>query len=150
MIKLYIGSDHAGLDMKEKIKSYLKKKNIELEDIGAITFDKNDDYPDYAFKLGEKVAKDKKSRGIIICGSGQGVGMAANKVKGVRAAIAYDIYSAKMSRLDNDSNVLALNGRRFSFEKTKKIVNTWLSTSFSGEKRHERRIREISNYENRR
>jgi ribose 5-phosphate isomerase B len=107
------------------------------------------DYPDYAIQVAEKVAEDKNLRGILVCGTGTGMTIAANKVKGVRAAAAYDAYSAKMSRIDNDTNVLGLRGRFFPFRRVKKIIHIWLETPFSGKDRHKRRIQKIADYESR-
>lgn len=146
-MKIYLGSDHAGFKVKEKLKKFFEKKNIDYEDLGAEKYEEKDDYPDYAFKVAKKVSKDKGSRGILICGSGMGMEIAANKVKGIRAVAPYDEYSAKMSRLDNDANVIGLRGRRFPFEKIKRIVSVWLKTDFSKAKRHKRRINKISSYE---
>jgi len=115
--------------------------------MGNLKYDENDDYPQYAFLVGEKVAADKNAKGILVCGSGIGMSIAANKVKGIRAVAPYDAYSAKMSRLDNDSNICALNGKRFSFEKAKSILNIWLSTEFSQKSRHIRRLKKISAFE---
>ena len=141
-MKIYIASDHAGFAVKEKIKKVLIKKKIKYVDLGTNSAD-SVDYPYYAFKVAKKVAKNKNSRGILICGSGIGMAIAANRIKGIRAVAAYDVYSAKMSRLHNDSNVLGLRARNFPFEKTKKIINAWISTEFSGELRHKKRIKKI-------
>jgi ribose 5-phosphate isomerase B len=148
-MRVILASDHAGLRLKEKVKKYLEKKKIEYEDLGTKSF-KSVDYPDYALKVAEKVAKNKNTRGILVCGTGTGMTIAANKVKGIRAVAAYDAYSAKMSRIDNDTNVLGLRGRFFPFEKIKKIITVWLDTPFSGEKRHKRRIKKIGDYERKR
>lgn len=145
-MRVIIASDHAGLRVKEKVKRYLKRKRIKYEDLGTESFT-SVDYPDYALKVAEKVAKNKKTRGILVCGTGTGMTIAANKVKGIRAVAAYDAYSAKMSRIDNDTNVLGLRGRFFPFEKIRKIITVWLDTPFSGEKRHKRRIQKIGDYE---
>ncbi len=145
-MRVILASDHAGLRLKEKVKKYLAKKKIEYEDLGTGSFT-SVDYPDYALKVAEKVAKNKNTRGILVCGTGTGMTIAANKVKGIRAVAAYDAYSAKMSRIDNDTNVLGLRGRFFPLEKVKKIITVWLDTSFSGEKRHKRRIKIIRDYE---
>lgn len=139
---IYLGSDHAGYRLKEFLKQYLQKKNINYEDFGTNS-EEPVDYPDYAFKVARAVAKDRKSRGILICGTGTGMVMAANKVKGIRAAVAYDEYSAEMSRHDNDANVLCLRGRKVNFEKQKKLVEIWLKTKFSGIARHKRRIAKL-------
>ena len=148
-MRVIIASDHAGLRLKEKVKKYLKRKKIEYEDLGTESFT-SVDYPDYALKVAEKVAKNKNTRGILVCGTGTGMTIAANKVKGIRAVAAYDAYSAKMSRIDNDTNVLGLRGRFFPLEKMKKIITVWLDTPFSGEKRHKRRIKKIGDYERKR
>ena len=148
-MRVIIASDHAGLRLKEKVKKYLARKKIEYEDLGTESFT-SVDYPDYALKVAEKVAKNKNTRGILICGTGTGMTIAANKVKGIRAVAAYDAYSAKMSRIDNDTNVLGLRGRFFPLEKIKKIITVWLDTPFSREKRHERRIKKIRDYERKR
>ncbi len=145
-MRVIIASDHAGLRLKEKVKKYLKRKKIEYEDLGTESFT-SVDYPDYALKVAAKVAKNKNTRGILVCGTGTGMTIAANKVKGIRAVAAYDAYSAKMSRIDNDTNVLGLRGRFFPLEKMKKIITVWLDTPFSGEKRHKRRIKKIRDYE---
>ncbi len=148
-MRVILASDHAGLRLKEKVKKYLARKKIEYEDLGTKSF-KSVDYPDYALKVAEKVAKNKNTRGILVCGTGTGMTIAANKVKGIRAVAAYDAYSAKMSRIDNDTNVLGLRGQFFPLEKIKKIITVWLDTPFSGEKRHKRRIKKIGDYERKR
>ena len=148
-MRVIIASDHAGLRLKEKVKRYLKKKRIEYEDLGTDSFT-SVDYPDYALKVAEKVVKNKNTRGILVCGTGTGMTIAANKVKGIRAVAAYDAYSAKMSRIDNDTNVLGLRGRFFPFEKIRKIITVWLDTPFSGEHRHKKRIKKIADYERQR
>lgn len=144
--KVYLGSDHAGFKLKEKLKVYLAKKGILYEDLGTHSLDPVD-YPDFAFKVAKRVAEEKDERGILICGSGTGMVIAANKVRGIRAVAAYDKYSAKMSRLDNDTNILGLRVRFFPFEKIKEIVSVWLKTPFSGKERHQRRINKIKNFE---
>ncbi|NIM89968.1 MAG: ribose 5-phosphate isomerase B [Candidatus Aminicenantes bacterium] len=145
-MKIIIGSDHAGFKLKAKIKKYLKMKKIEYLDLGTDSLE-SVDYPDYALKVAKQVAGNKDSRGILVCGTGTGMTIAANKVKGIRAVAAYDVYSAKMSRIDNDTNVLGLRGRYFPYEKVKKIINVWLNTPFSGKQRHKRRLKKISGLE---
>jgi len=145
-MKVIIGSDHAGFKLKEKIKKYLKMKKIEYIDLGTDSLE-SVDYPDYALEVAKQVARSKDRRGILVCGTGTGMTIAANKVKGIRAVAAYDVYSARMSRMDNDTNVLGLRGRYFPYEKVKKIINIWLNTPFSGEPRHERRLKKISGLE---
>lgn len=145
-MKIVIGADHAGFEAKERLKKFLDAKKIPYEDVGTYS-EQSVDYPDYAVKVAEKVAGDKNSRGILVCGAGVGMVIAANKVNGIRAVAAYDTYTAKMSRLHNDTNVLGLRGREFPYEKTESIVKTWLETPFSGEERHKRRIAKIADIE---
>jgi len=147
MVKVFLGSDHAGFDLKEKIKIYLKKSKIPFLDIGPKKKVPGDDYPDYAFKVAQKVSSNKNFRGILVCGTGTGMTIAANKVKGIRAVSAYDSYSAKMSRADNNTNVLGLRGRFFSDIKAKSIVSIWLKTKFSNKNNHNRRLRKIAKFE---
>jgi ribose 5-phosphate isomerase B len=145
---IFLGSDHAGFALKEKIKGLLAKKGMKYEDLGPYKLNKKDDYPDYAFKVAEKVSQNKNSKGILICGSGIGMEIAANKVRGIRAAAAYDHYTAKFSREDNNANVLSLRARKFPFQKIKRIINVWLDTDFNKEERHIRRIHKIDSYKN--
>lgn len=149
-MRIIIGADHGGFELKEKIKDYLTKNGLEYDDVGTHGGNPKDDYPDYAFKVAERVSKIKNARGILICGTGTGMVVAANKIKGIRAAVAYDVYSAKTSRNDNDINVLCLRGRKFSASKAKKVVAIWLTTEFSNEARHKRRIEKIERFENKR
>jgi len=142
--KVFLGADHAGYKFKERIKKYLENKNIDFVDLGSSNIVEGDDYDDYAKKVCAKVAKHKDYGGILICGSGVGMAMAANRYKSIRAVAAYDIYTAQMSRSDEDSNVLALRSRFFSFTKTKRIIDTWLSTKFSAKPRHIRRIKKLN------
>ncbi|MFH1575635.1 MAG: ribose 5-phosphate isomerase B [Candidatus Nealsonbacteria bacterium] len=144
--KIYIGSDHAGFLMKEKLKKYFDEKLIPYEDLGTYSQEPVD-YPDYALQVAKKVAKEKDAKGILICGTGTGMVIAANKVKGIRAATAYDEYSARMSREDNNANVLGLRARFCPFKKIKKIVDIWIATPFSGEAKHQRRINKIKEME---
>lgn len=149
-MKIYLGSDHAGFEVKEKIKKHLDKRGISYDDLGPYEFKISDDYPDYAFKVAEKVAKSSEAQGILVCGSGAGMAIAANKVKGIRAVEAYDTYLAKMSKEHNNANILAVGARDTKFNEIKKIIDIWLKTKFSDKDRHKRRIRKISNYENKR
>jgi len=139
---IYIGSDHAGYDLKEKIKKLLDKNKVKYNDLGTNS-KKPVDYPDYAKKVARKVIDNNGSKGILVCGTGTGMVIAANKIKGVRAIQAYDTYSTKMSRKDNDANILCLRARKFSFNKNKKLVNVWLKTKFSNKQRHNKRIKKL-------
>lgn len=141
-MKIAIASDHAGYKLKGTIINYLKRKKIEHKDFGAHS-EESVDYPDFARPAAEAVAAGKFDRGIVICGSGVGVTIVANKVKGIRAVTAYDTYSAKQSRRHGDCNVLCLAGRKLTRARATKIVEVWLKTEFSGEERHLRRIRKI-------
>jgi len=147
-MKIYIGTDHTGVKLKEKIRRYLDRKSIVYEDLGSFDSKSKDDYPDFASKVAERVSRDDKdSFGILICGSGTGMCMAANKVKGIRAATVYDIYSAKKAREDNDSNIVCLRARGISDSKNMSLIKLFLKTKFSGKERHIRRIRKIGKIE---
>ena len=141
-MRVAIGSDHAGYKLKEVIANYLKRKKIEFKDFGTHS-EESVDYPDFAYPVARAVAGGEFDRGILICGSGVGVSITANKVKGIRAVLAQDTYTAKQSRQHGDCNVLCLAGRKLSRAKATKIVAVWLKTDFSGEERHLRRIRKI-------
>ncbi len=146
-MKIFIGADHAGFRLKERLKRHLSALDFEVKDFGNKVLDPLDDYPDFMIPVAKDVAKNpRRSRGIVIGGSGQGEAMVANKVKGVRAAVVYDEYSAKMSREHNDSNVMALGARTLDFKEAKKLVKIWLETPFSGEERHKRRIKKMEKY----
>lgn len=143
---ILIGSDHAGFRLKEKVKKYLQKNKFKFVDFGV--FDQRPfDYPDIAVKVAREVAKSNKRKGVLICGTGTGMVIAANKVNGIRAAMCYDTYSAKMAREHNDANILCLRGRRFWDKKAINIFKVWINTKFSNKKRHKRRIKKISRIE---
>lgn len=141
-MKIAIGADHAGFKLKEELKNYLITQNIEVRDFGT-NAESSCDYPDYAFLVAEAVAAGKFDRGILICGSGVGVSIAANRVKGIRAVNAYNEEIAKQSRDHGDCNVLALGSKYVRPGQAQKIVNVWLNTPFSGEERHLRRIKKM-------
>ena len=151
---IYIGSDHGGYQLKQKIKQWLRKWGESFEDLGNKTLDMADDYPQYALAVAEKVADEEKlnksatiwrnrSKGILICRSAVGMVIAANKVKDVRAVAVADLKSSKHSREHNDANVLGLSGDWMSEAQAKDIVKVWLDSEFSHEKRHERRVDQI-------
>jgi len=146
-MKIYIGADHAGFKLKEELKKYLNKKGHTVIDIGAPFFNKGDDYPKYAAAVSRSVKRDKRSRGILICGNAEGVCIAANKINGIRAAVGYSTYAAKTSRTDDNANVLCLAGRVLSPQKAKRIVFAFLTTRFSQAKRHKRRLKQIKKIE---
>lgn len=147
-MEIYIGADHNGFEMKEELKRWLQEEGHEVHDVGAEQLDKSDDYPDYGIAVGEAVAVDPKKRyGIVLCGSGVGMAVAADKVKGIRAALIHDPAIAAAAQRDDDINVLALGAEYITPEEAKGVVAAWLSTSFSGEERHKRRIGQIAAYE---
>jgi len=147
-MKIYIGADHAGFLLKERLKHYLKKRlRYKVIDCGNKKLNKNDDYPIFGAKVAKKVAKDKNSLGVLICGSGQGVCITANKIKGIRAALAEHIEDAVLARKDDDCNVICLQGRFISFDKARKIVKAFLKTKFKAEKKYKRRVDEIKKLE---
>ena len=144
-MKIYLGSDHAGFKLKEVLTKYLEKLGHQAIDLGPKTYDKNDDYPDYIIPVAKKVVKEKGSRGIVIGGSGQGEALAANKIKGVRAALYYGgkLQIVKLSREHNNANILSLGARFVSKGEAKKALKLWLNTPFSKATRHRRRINKI-------
>jgi len=144
-MKVYLASDHAGFDLKEKLFAHLAKLNYDVEDVGDKTLDPQDDYPQFAYAATAKVLgdKDPDAKAILVCGSGQGMCIAANRVRGIRASLCWDEHSAKETREDNDSNVLCLPSRVLSGDEANQITDTWLKTPFSGAARHLRRIKEI-------
>ena len=145
-MKLAIGCDHGGFDMKEALVAYLREEGHEVKDFGS--FDKNSiDYPDYVFPVAEGVTRGEFERGIVICTTGIGVSIAANKVQGIRCALVTDEYSAKMTREHNDTNMLALGANVTTAIRAKGIVDIWLCEAFSHGERHQRRIDKISAYE---
>ena len=144
-LKIALASDHGGYELKKKIIGFLVESKIEFEDFGSYTKE-SVDYPDYAFLVGSKVANKEFDRGILICGTGVGISIAANKVKGVRCALVHDVFTAKATRQHNDSNILAMGGRIIGDELAKLIVKTWLEEEFMKE-HHVGRIAKIANYE---
>lgn len=142
MEKIYIGSDHAGYDLKEKLKVFLRSENYEIIDEGTSSTD-SCDYPDYAHPVAKAVDLKKSSFGILICGSANGVCMTANKHQGVRAALCWTTEIAELARLHNDANVVCLPARYISDDVAQAIVKTFITTDFEGE-RHERRVNKIA------
>ncbi len=146
MKPIYLGADHAGFALKEKIKKWLVKQKIPFQDLGDAKLRPSDDYPDYAAKVAKKVAKNG-AFGILLCGSAQGVCIAANKIKGIRAVAPYDPKEAVLSRKHEDANIICLSGWFFTLMKAKKMIGLFLNTPFSGEFRHMRRINKIKKLE---
>jgi len=140
-LKIFISSDHAGFSLKNQIYDKLKKRNYRIINLGPFN-DKSVDYPIYAKKLANTVSRNKSSFGILICGSGTGMAMAANKVKNIRAAVCYNVKNTKLSRLHNNANVITVGSRLTSKNLAYKLVNIFLKTKFEGG-RHLRRIKKI-------
>ena len=140
--KIYIGSDHAGFKLKQKLNGWLKKNKINYQDLGNLKYDKNDDYPDYAAKVAKRVVEEK-TKGILICGSAQGVCIAANKIRGARAVVPFSVKEAQLARNDEDANIICLSGWFFVGRKAKLMIKKFLNTPFSKAKRHRRRLNKI-------
>ena len=147
--KIFLGTDHAGFEMKEEIKKYLKGLGYRVEDQGAFSYDSEDDYPEFICNTAKKVAENNGSKGIIFGGSGQGEAIAANKIKGIRAAVfnCDNLEIVKLSRLHNDANIISIGAKFVSGENALKAVKLWLDTDFSSEERHKRRLKQIENLE---
>ena len=152
-MKVYIGADHAGFDLKSQLIEFLEDQcDVSIEDLGAHSFDQDDDYPDFIFPVAQAVSvateNQEKVFGIVLGGSGQGEALAANRVKGVRAAVYYghDIEIVRLSRLHNDANILSLGARFLGEEQAKEAVRVFLDTDFSHDERHERRIVKLDHY----
>lgn len=144
-MKIAIGADHGGLEHKNRIKEFLEGKGIVVKDFGTYSEDSTD-YNEFALKVAESVRDKEYDRGILVCGTGIGMSIMANKVHGIRAALVHDLFTAKATREHNNSNVLAMGGRIISIEKALEIVDVWVSTEFSDEDRHIRRVEKISKY----
>ena len=141
-MKIAIGCDHGALDLKNKVVSHLQAKGLEVKDFGTYTLD-SCDYPDYAAAACRAVAAGEYDRGILLCTTGIGISIAANKIRGIRCALLHDETCARLTRLHNDTNVMAL-GAGFTGElQAKQIVDAWLGTEFSGDARHQRRIDKV-------
>lgn len=148
-LKIFIGCDHKGLDLKDKIIKYLQENQLEVLDIG-LENNPLDDYPEFAFKLGELVRDNDGSLGILICGSGVGMSIAANKVKGIRCVRALSVDDAFKGKNHNGANVIALGSEiTTDFSLVREIVDTFIATKFPSEERHLNRVNEIKEYENR-
>ncbi len=143
--KVVIGADHAGYKLKESLKGFLRSQGYHVVDKGNTKYNPNDDYPDYAEKVARVVKNDIK--GILVCGSAEGICIAANKIKGIRAVAVWTLKNAKLSREHNDANVLCLSGWELSNKKAEQIALTWLKTEFTNEPRHVRRINKIKKLE---
>jgi ribose 5-phosphate isomerase B len=144
-MNIVVGSDHAGVELKQAIDALLKSLGYEVADVGTMSED-SVDYPDFASQVAENVASGRSERGIAICGTGIGMSMVANKYPGVRAALCHDSFTARMSRLHNDANILVLGGRVTGRDVALEIVKQWLATPFEGG-RHKRRLDKITDIE---
>lgn len=145
-MNIFLASDHAGFELKEKLRQWLVEQNYEVKDFGAFSYDETDDYPDFIHPLARKLSGDPENiKGIILGGSGQGEAMVANRYKGVRAAVFYGGRDKiiKLSREHNNANVLSLGARFITEEEAKETINLWLNTKFSNEERHTRRINKL-------
>ena len=144
-MKIALASDHAGYAEKERLKPLFSELGLEVEDLGTISED-SVDYPDYAFKVAERVAQGFAEQGVLVCGSGTGMAIAANKVPGVRAAVAWNEETARLARQHNDANILALGTRTTPLEEIPKIIRAWFNTNFDGG-RHIARVEKIREIE---
>ncbi len=143
---IYIGADHAGFHLKEEIMEYLRELGYQFEDLGNKELDPQDDYPEFALAVAKKVVQTG-GRGILICATGLGMVIVANKVKGIRAALCWDDFTALESREHNDANILCLGGKVIDLETAKKIVRIWFEAKFTGEERHVRRLKKVKEME---
>lgn len=146
-MKIIIGSDHGGFELKETIREYILKRGLEVQDVGVFVQD-SVDYPDYAQKVGELIASGEGDLGILICGTGIGMSISANKINGIRCALCNDVYSAKMAKGHNDANVIALGARVIGKGVALMIIDTFLSSNFEGG-RHNTRLGKIRDLEER-
>jgi len=146
-MKIVIGADHGGFELKNFLIRELKKENFEVTDLGNTLYDAKDDYPDFAFAVAEAVSTGKAERGIIICGSGVGANIAANKVKGVRACLCHDTYSAHQGVEHDAMNVLCMGARIIGIETAKALVFSFLNANFIKEERFVRRLEKVNNFD---
>ena len=147
MTRVHLGTDHAGYDLKEHLRSVLAVDGVDVVDCGATAYDPDDDYPSYCIDAATRTAGEPGSFGVVMGGSGNGEQIAANKVAGVRAALCWTAEIARLAREHNDANVCSLPARFLSLEEAAEVVHTFLATPFSGDERHVRRIGEIAAYE---
>ncbi|MCL4366589.1 RpiB/LacA/LacB family sugar-phosphate isomerase [Patescibacteria group bacterium] len=145
---IYLGADHRGFELKEKLQQRLEDEGFLVTDLGNNHLDPQDDFVDFAQKVAEAVGSDEQNQGILLCGSGAGVDMVANKISGVRAALVFDEKRAWQARHDDNANILALPADVFDIETVWPVVKTFLTTPFSNEERFERRLKKIEEVEN--
>jgi ribose 5-phosphate isomerase B len=146
-MRVYLGSDHAGFELKQHLVNHLAKQGYDVVDVGPHVYDPEDDYPPFCLHTGAKVVADPGSLGIVIGGSGNGEQIAANKITGVRSALAWRVEIAQLARQHNDSNVLSIGAREHTLDEAASFAEAFLTTPFSGNERHARRIAELTEYE---
>ncbi|WP_026929273.1 ribose-5-phosphate isomerase [Glycomyces tenuis] len=146
-MRIYLGSDHAGLELKDHLVKHLNGRGFDVVDVGPFEYDAEDDYPPYCLNAAAKVVADPGSLGVVVGGSGNGEQIAANKVEGCRAALAWSVETAELGRQHNDANVVAIGGRMHSLEEATSFVDAFVGESFSGAERHQRRIDQLAEYE---
>jgi ribose 5-phosphate isomerase B len=146
-MRVYLGSDHAGYELKKHLAIHLAEQGYDIIDVGPHVYDPDDDYPAFCLTTGAKVVADEGSLGIVIGGSGNGEQIAANKIAGVRAALAWKVEIAQLARKHNDSNVLAIGSRQHTLDEATALAEAFLTTPFSGDERHLRRIAQLAEYE---
>ncbi|MFV2088122.1 ribose-5-phosphate isomerase [Micromonospora sp. LOL_021] len=146
-MRVYLAADHAGYELKVHLVNHLTKQGYEVTDVGPHEFDPDDDYPAFCLHAGTRVVADPGSLGVVIGGSGNGEQIAANKVPGVRAALAWNLETAQLARTHNDANVVAIGARQHTLDEATTLVEAFLATSFSGNDRHARRIAQVAAYE---
>jgi len=142
-----VGADHAGFSLKQDLVAYLKELGHEVQDVGAHRPDPNDDYPDYAQAVAEAIVNGQTERGVLICGSGVGASVAANKIPGIRAGLCHDTYSAHQGVEHDDMNVLVLGARVVGTALAQELVHAYLNATFTGEPRHRRRVEKVKSLE---
>jgi len=146
-VRVYLGSDHAGFEVKGKLVDHLSGQGHEVVDVGAPTYDALDDYPAWCIETARRVVADPGSLGIVLGGSGNGEQIAANKVRGIRAALAWNEATARLAREHNDAQIIGVGARQHPFDEVVAIVEAFLATPFSGDERHQRRIDQMLDYE---
>jgi ribose 5-phosphate isomerase B len=146
-LKIVVGADHGGFHLKEQLVSWLIEEGHEVEDVGAYRYDQDDDYPDFAIGAAKQIIDGNANRGIVICGSGVGASITANKVNGIRASVCHDSYSAAQGVEHDDMNILCIGARVIGYELAQLIVESFVASNYSGGIRHQRRLDKIMNLE---
>ena len=149
-MRVYLAADHAGFELKSHLSKALSEQGHEVVDVGALEYDAQDDYVSFCVDAAEQVVANPGSLGVVIGGSGNGEQIAANKVKGARAALAWNVDTAQLARQHNDANLVGIGARQHTAEEATEIVSAFLKTEFSGDARHQRRIDQVSAYEDKR